>query len=307
MFRTTLNRARLTLRIETRAPLRIGAGDGQLEPSAADLVPARTRHAQHGLTVFVPGTSLKGALRAAAEARLRDRSLRGAGIPEICDPLRLSCAVPLQRRRLAGPDMHRNHCPCCRLFGSSALRGRVAVRDQFPWRDGDGEAARENLARANRLELRHRIAIDRRSGSISAGPFDAELVPAGVAFHGEIALENYQVWQLGLLATAFDDLNEGFAQLGAAKSEGMGQVRVAVEAIAHEQAGGPDRGPAGVGGLARPEDCEKYGLLPEVELPAAHGESTGLSARYALHGEAEIGAWLGAGRSALAALVHDAR
>jgi CRISPR-associated RAMP protein (TIGR02581 family) len=306
MFRTSLNRALLTLRIETRSPLRIGSGDSPLDPSAADLVPARTRHALHGPSVFVPGTSLKGALRASAELRLRDRPLRAAaGVPEVCDPLRLPCSVPLQRRRLPSAELHRNHCPCCRLFGSSALRGRAAIRDHFPWRSNGAVPSREdqeNAARANRLELRHRIAIDRRSGSIAAGPFDAELVPAGVSFHGEIALENYQIWQLGLLLSALDELNDGFAQLGAGRSEGLGLVQVAIESIVHEQASSADRAPAGVGALARPEDRESYGLLPEVELPAARGEPHGLHTRYGAQGDAELAAWLGAARSALGAL-----
>jgi CRISPR-associated RAMP protein (TIGR02581 family) len=301
MFRTSWNRARLELRIETRSPLRIGAGDPPLDPTAADLVPVRTRHGQHGLTVFVPGTSLKGVLRSSAEARLRDRPLRGSQMPGVCDPLRLGCAIPLQRRRLPAPEIHRHHCPCCRLFGSSALRGRASVRDHFPWRvDGGGDEQNSRLA--NQLELRHRIGIDRRTGSVSAGPFDAELVPAGVSFHGEIALENYQVWQLGLLLCALDDLNDGFAQLGAGKSEGLGQVHVAIESIVHEQAGPADRPPCGVGALASAEDSRSYGLLPEVELPVSRGAASGLLSRYTAHGTTEVAGWLDVSRSALGAL-----
>ena len=59
---------------------------------------------------------------------------------------------------------------------------------------------------------------------------------------------------------------------------------------------------AGVGALAKSEDRDSYGLLAEVELPAARGEPHGLGARYRAQSEAEVAAWLGAARGALGAL-----
>jgi CRISPR-associated protein Csm3 len=303
MFRVNLNRARLSLRLETRSPLRVGAGDIPLDPSAADAGPVRTRHGTRGTSVYVPGSSLKGVLRSSAELRLRERPLRGSSLPPICDPLRLGCALPLVRRRLPPPDVHRGHCPICRLFGSAALRSRICVRDAFPWRaQGNGEDA-ENTARANRLELRHRLSIDRRSGTVAAGPFESEVVPVGAVFYGEILLENYQVWQLGLLVSALDDFSDGFAQLGGGKSEGFGQLDARIESILHEQASSSSSAPAGVGALARSEEGSGFGLLPEAPLPPARGEPHGLAARYEIRDPAEIEAWLAASRGALGALL----
>jgi CRISPR/Cas system CSM-associated protein Csm3 (group 7 of RAMP superfamily) len=143
------------------------------------------------------------------------------------------------------------------------------------------------------------VAIDRILGSVKHGPFDQELVPAGVTFFGDIALENYQVWQLGLFATAFDQLNHGIAQLGSSKSRGLGVVTAAVEQITHEQAG---RGaqPCGVAALASLEERKEYGLLPETALPSSDGEPRGLATRFVVRDQAA--AWLAAGRSALEAL-----
>jgi CRISPR-associated RAMP protein (TIGR02581 family) len=313
MFRRSYNRAAMRIRITTVTPLRIGAGGLSLDPSGADLTCVRTRHATHGTTVYIPGSSLKGVVRAAAEASVRGQRLAGGQVGACDDPLehkdeRKSCGARHQQG--AEPPthvIHRDHCLTCRLFGSQQIKGRVSPRDLFPWSDDPraGSALSpggDNHVNANRLELRHGVAIDRILGSVKQGqgPFDHELVPAGVAFFGDIALENYQVWQLGLLATAFDQLNDGIAQLGSSKSRGLGVVAVAVEEIVHEQAG---RGaqPCGVAALASPEEREAYGLLPETVLPASAGEPRGLATRFVIRDQAP--AWLAAGRAALEALL----
>jgi CRISPR-associated RAMP protein (TIGR02581 family) len=311
MFRRSYNRAALRIRITTVTPLRIGAGELSLDPSGADLTCVRTRHAAHGTTVYIPGSSLKGVVRAAAEASLRGQRLAGGQLGACDDPLdqkdeRKSCGA----RRYNGSDppthvIHRDHCLSCRLFGTQQIKGRASLRDLFPWSDDPqvGSALSpggDNHIHANRLELRHGVAIDRILGSVKHGPFDQELVPAGIAFFGDIALENYQVWQLGLLATAFDQLNDGIAQLGSSKSRGLGVVSAVVEQIAHEQAGRVAQ-PCGVAALASPEERKEYGLLPETALPASDGEPRGLATRFVVRNQAA--AWLAAGRNALEALL----
>lgn len=310
MFRRSYNRAVLRVRITTVTPLRIGAGDVGLDPSAADLTCVRTRHAAHGLTVYIPGSSLKGVVRAAAEASVRGQRFAGGSTGACDDPLDnqapgKSCGTRFLRDNDSpAEDLHRGHCLACRLFGSQAIKGRASLRDLFPWSDDPradpGLAPRgDNQTSANRFELRHGVAIDRILGSVKHGPFDQELVPAGVAFFGEIALENYQVWQLGLLAAAFDQLNSGIAQLGSSKSRGLGVVTITVEEIVHEQAGRTAQ-PVGVAALAAPGECTAYGLLAETPLPASAGQPHGLAMRFVVRDGAA--AWLAAGRDALGAL-----
>ncbi len=311
MFRRSYNRAVLRVRITTVTPLRIGAGELGLDPSAADLTCVRTRHAARGTTVYIPGSSLKGVVRAAAEATVRGQRLAGGGAGACDDPLddkdaRRSCGARHQKQsETPTHDIHRGHCLACRLFGSLAIKGRASLRDLFPWSDDPRADAGfapggDNQISANRLELRHGVAIDRILGSVKHGPFDQELVPAGVAFFGDVALENYQVWQLGLLAAAFDQLNDGIAQLGSSKSRGLGVAAAAVEEIVHEQIGRAAQ-PCGVAALATPEEREAYGLLAETELPASDGAPRGLATRFVVRDQAA--AWLAAGRDALGALL----
>ncbi|WP_437635840.1 RAMP superfamily CRISPR-associated protein [Sorangium sp. So ce854] len=304
MFRKSYNRAILGVRVETVTPLLIRAGDVGLDPTAADLSCVRTRHAVHGRTVYIPGSSLKGVIRSAAEASVRGETFgesRGA-----CNPLdhKNECNAHTNSEQVATARIHKDQCLACRLFGSLAIKGRAAVRDLFPWLERGDEAARPggtNHHRANQVEQRHGVAIDRILGSVKHGPFDQELVPAGVSFWGEIALENYQVWQLGLLVRALDEISEGFAQLGSSKSRGLGFARAEVTSIVHEQPLRAGERPAGVGKLMSPEEHAAYGLLPELDvaLPALLGEPRGLSLRFATTDPPAIQAWIEAARQAL--------
>ncbi len=311
-FRKSLNRAVLRIRIDTVTPLLIRAGDAGLDPTAADLTPVRTHHGQHGSTVYIPGASLKGVLRAAAEAGARGQ--RFGAVDGACqDPLArdaTSCSGSVARRKKEGastPEIHRLHCLACRLFGSLAMKGRASVRDLLPWSQGadagDDAPGGANQTRANQLELRHGVAIDRILGSARRQAlFEQELVPAGVSFWGEIALENYQVWQLGLLAQACDEMNYGMAQLGSSKSRGLGAARIAVESIVHEQVALAGDAPLGVGALTTAEELGSYGLLPEHPLPALAGHPRGLAKRFEVPA-AQADDWLAAGRRALEGLV----
>ena len=318
MFRKSLNRAVLRVRVDTETPLLIRASDAGLDPTASDLTPVRTEHGRHGHTVYIPGSSFKGVLRAAAEASVRGVRL---GPPSTLAPVQGACDDPLQRDASCGgradqgqrrqgrrepAEIHAAHCLACRLFGSLAMRGRAAVRDLFPW-DPDASSDEHtptggNRQRANQLEQRFGVSIDRITGSVRHGPFDQEMVPAGVSFWGEIALQNYQVWQLGLLAQALDAVSFGAAQLGSSKSRGLGSARVAVEALVHEQVATAADRPRGVGTLLDGEEARAYGLLVEGTLPDATAERRGLAARFTVGGDA-VAAWLDASRAALGGLL----
>lgn len=310
MFKRSLNRAVVRLKLTTVAPLLIKAGDTGLDPARADLSCVRTHHGRFGETVYIPGSSLKGVVRSAAEAMVRDEDSNRpgpVGVRGACDPLdhKTSCGSGFGRRETPSHEVHAKHCLACRTFGSTAMKGRVSIRDLFPWPADCTELAGEigkNAERANAVEGRHGVAIDRIAGSVKIGPFDMEVVPAGVDFYGDIALENYQAWQLGLLSAALNELDDGFAQLGSAKSRGLGVVKVTIEEILHEQPARSGDAPRGVGALVDSDATHKaYGLLRERDLPCAPGAPRGLSRRFQVHGP-EARQWLDEALTALEVL-----
>lgn len=303
MFNETSNRAVLRTRITTVTPLLIRAGDTGLDPGGADLKCVRTRHASAERTVYIPGSSLKGVVRSTAESTIRGREYQG--VEGACDPLAQATSCSSKVSKTESASIHCEHCLACRLFGSLAMKGRASIRDLFPW-EGDGAELSADDARrvseANRTQVRFGVGINRISGGVSRGKlFDQEVVPPGTSFWGEIALENYQVWQLGLLAGVVDELNDGFAQVGSSKSRGLGVVRMSVESILHEQPARTENRPMGVGHIVSAERARQYGLLPEVDLPAMTGQRRGLFFRFAV-GPDEAKGWLEAGLRALEAL-----
>jgi CRISPR-associated RAMP protein (TIGR02581 family) len=293
MFQETGNRAILSLRITTITPLAIRTGDTGLEPGGTDLKCVRTRRGGTEPTVFVPGSSLKGVVRSAAEANVRGQTF--AGVNGACDPLSASSCGERIRVQRESAQVHREHCLACRLFGSFSMKGRASIRDLLP---AEGDDARD----ANRTQVRFGVGINRVSGGVSRGKlFDQEIVPAGVTFAGDVALENYQVWQLGLLASAFAELNDGFAQLGSSKSRGLGVVKVSVNNLIHEQPMRAGARAVGVGRVYPAPRVDAYGLLREADLPEVAGKQHGLFRRFELDAE-QAQAWLDAGLAALGAL-----
>ena len=316
MFKTAYNRAVLTLEIQTTTPLLIKAGDPGLNTAGVDLTPMRTKHQHYGSSVFIPGSSLKGVVRASAEAMIRGQKL-GSVVTGSCDTIGSNTCGDQLRKKIdtddrfkkaredgRGPIVYREHCAACRTFGSTMLKGRASFRDLFPWRtnEGEEEANAERVDAANRLEVRHGVAINRLSGAVQNGPFDQELVPSGTSFFGEVALENYQVWQLGLLTAAFEELNDGFAQLGSAKSRGLGGVKVRALRIIHEQTLGAADSPLGLAKLALGSE-NAYGLLREGTLPTTTGTPKGIRQRFVAEGDA-ISPWFEAGFAALRELIE---
>ena len=125
------------------------------------------------------------------------------------------------------------------MFGNTVLAGRVRTADAYPltveeyearypdakakW-DGEGLTREERGRRIEpRTEERDGVAIDRVFGSVAVGPFQMEVVTQG-AFKTKIAIRNFTVAQLGLLALALRDLKLGRVGIGFGKSRGLGHV-----------------------------------------------------------------------------------
>jgi hypothetical protein len=142
------------------------------------------------------------------------------------------------------------------MFGHTRLRGRVVFTDAYP---------KEEIA----LEVRYGVAISRRTQA-GYNPFELE-VAVGGAFAGWIILENFELWQVALLAHALAAMNEGMVRVGYGKTRGLGKVRLQVEEAVLDVAGAisnPREWP-GVAGLVGPEIRKAYGLDPlqALEVP----------------------------------------
>jgi CRISPR/Cas system CSM-associated protein Csm3 (group 7 of RAMP superfamily) len=273
MFRRWLNHATVHVAISPRGPILIKSGHETADPTRPGMEFVRTRHAIYGDSVYLPGTSLKGSMRSQAE-----RVLRGLGI-EICDPFndRSRCRRGPQQehsqhgsRRPPPPssaEIFSIQCPACQTFGSLKVAGRCNVEDAYPW-NGNGRA---DADAANATETRWQVGIDRLTGQAQrAALFDLEVAVAGT-FHTTIHLENFALWQLGLIGALLEDMNHGDLAIGFGKTRGLGQVSVAIEKIEIETLGRNGGRLLGAGALCQQVEARSYGLDSDdgMDLPGA--------------------------------------
>lgn len=265
MHRRQLNHARLGVVLRPRGPLLVKSGLETPDPTRPGMEFVRTRHADLGATVYLPGSSLKGALRSHTE-----RVFRGL-LVKVCDPFDKDEAC----RKASGesPQVFHRQCPACRTFGSLKVAGRLQILDAYPWSpEADASAQAEATKRANATEQRWQVGIDRKSGQAQTGAlFDLEVVVGG-EFHTEIHLHNFELWQLAVTAAALRDVDEGHVPVGFGKFRGLGQVAVDVGSLRMSMTG-RRKALCGVAALCDEAERRAYGLERDdvLAIPAGDG------------------------------------
>jgi CRISPR/Cas system CSM-associated protein Csm3 (group 7 of RAMP superfamily) len=73
---------------------------------------------------------------------------------------------------------------------------------------------------------RSHVAIDRFTGGVGEGPFLEELAPPGQTLTTTLRIENFALWQLGLLALVAQELTRGYVGVGGGTRKGQGQVQL---------------------------------------------------------------------------------
>ncbi|HSL83375.1 MAG TPA: RAMP superfamily CRISPR-associated protein, partial [Thermoanaerobaculia bacterium] len=221
MFRKLYNRAIFEAELVPEGPILIMEGGPVLDPTAPDLAFVRTLRGGRS-TVYVPGASLKGVIRSHAERILATEMGPNAAEDPFDRHARRRREARSARERRGGPDrpaVYRSSCEADRVFGSTEIAGRFRIADALPVDD-------ETLAAANRTEVRYSVAIDRvKQSARGAALFEQEAVTQG-AFKARAVLENYELWMLALVLQVLRDLNDGFVQIGHAKTRGFGTVRL---------------------------------------------------------------------------------
>jgi len=215
MHKNRYNSLKLEYTITPRAPLLVKSGGISSDPSLPDMQFVRTYIAGEGETVYIPGSSLKGIFRSYVERVLRTKS--GEGKEGACNLFNDNyCGKKLEKERDSA-EIYKSSCRACKIFGNTKLKGRIAFGDAYPIGDV-------------RTETRYGVAISRLTHAVAQGPFDMEVMVSG-SFSSRIYLENFEIWQLGLLALVFQGLNDGLVRVGFGKNRGFGEVETKMERI----------------------------------------------------------------------------
>lgn len=206
-------------------PLHVGSGHGSDVTDSAVI-------RDHTGAPIVPGSSLRGALRARCE-RLAEALLPGR-ICFLYDPDEsrdvncVSVKPDLLRDQRTDELLSESElwaklphylCPSCRLFGASAYwASKVRIPD-LPLRAAGN--ANETTS------VRHGVGIHRDTQTAApAIKYDQEVVMANARFQLEIIIENPDEDDLSLLALGLADLTHGRMALGGSSARGLGGCRL---------------------------------------------------------------------------------
>lgn len=245
---------RLTLRgtLTLRTGLRVGAGrDPALETSELPVV--KTADGQP----YIPGTSFKGAWRAATEKLLRGVQAETSAVNLAClsvprpdqrpeDEPEATCLYQAEVTWLKSTPADRWHrheklgerlaqvadlsldealrvlsCHTCRVFGAPWLSGKALIKDLMlsaGWDDLVEPAVRDG------------VAIDRDKGTAAdKRKFAYEVVPPETPFDIEIVLENASDVELGLAWLGLMGFQQGQIPLGGGRSRGLGWCNLEID------------------------------------------------------------------------------
>lgn len=224
MHKRLVNNCTIDISLIPQGPVLIKSGREGAVPTKPDMEFVETYHAG-GRSIYLPGSSIKGAIRAHAERIVRTlgSDQRPVNLPAAdgsgenplwaSDPLDHKSYAYLEKERDT-QKVYRWSSFTDQLFGSVLIASRFRIEDAYPL-DPDQV----------KTEERNGVAIDRVFGSVAVGPFNYQVCTAG-EFRTKIHLKNFTLEQLGLIGLVLRDLNDGWFGLGFAKSRGMGLVEV---------------------------------------------------------------------------------
>ncbi|HBB30405.1 MAG TPA: CRISPR-associated protein [Cyanobacteria bacterium UBA8803] len=216
MHKRFVNHCTIALSIIPDGPILIKSGKEGADPTKPDMEFVETYHAG-GRSIYLPGSSLKGAIRAQAERIVRtvgrDKRPTTENALWASNPLNLDELKYLDNLS-DSRDIYRLSSFTDQMFGNTSIASRVRIEDAYPVD-----------SKQLKIEERNGVAIDRVFGSVAVGPFNYQVCTSG-EFHTKIHLKNFSLAQLGLIGLVLRDLNDGWFGLGFAKSRGLGMVEV---------------------------------------------------------------------------------
>ncbi|MEH2235828.1 RAMP superfamily CRISPR-associated protein [Nostoc sp.] len=215
MHKRFVNHCTIHLTLIPDGPILIKSGKEGADPTKPDMEFVETYHAG-GRSIYLPGSSLKGAIRAHAERIVRTvgkdrRDPNSSDILWANDPLSDKYDYLQQK---SAPEIYKLSSFTDKMFGNTSIASRVRIEDAYP-----------DKSQPLKIEERNGVAIDRVFGSVAVGPFNYQVCTAG-EFQTKIHLKNFTLAQLGLIGLVLRDLDDGWFGLGFAKSRGLGTVQV---------------------------------------------------------------------------------
>jgi CRISPR-associated RAMP protein (TIGR02581 family) len=213
------NRYIFTGQLVLREALHIGSGESNEN--------ADSPFVRSGDKCYIPGSSLRGALRSTVE---RIANSLGKNSCLLFDSGSAECISVDETMQQAYQDLDDDTperarlaflngkiCDTCKVFGSPYFASKLKLSDLYPSDDADPQA-----------NVRYGIAIDRDTGTTVKGAlFEIEAVEKGGGFDFELIAENLDDDDFGLLCIGLCEMIWGEFYIGANSASGLGKCRLA--------------------------------------------------------------------------------
>lgn len=216
--------------IVAETPIHIGAGNESIDPVETDNAVIKDKDGKP----YIPGSSLKGALRSWLETFLRGSGSKLVGEKKPCLIVDKPCIDPSDKEikkwleeikekyegkddadRFVAEEIYRKLCPICRVFGSHYFASKITIND---CRLKDEKTY---------IETRDRVAIDRDTGTASQGKkYDFEQVAAGTKFDFYMTAGNLDEENEKILKIIIKVLESGNFTVGGKTSIGLGRIKL---------------------------------------------------------------------------------
>ncbi|MGC8696287.1 MAG: type III CRISPR-associated RAMP protein Csx7 [Conexivisphaera sp.] len=216
--------------LENLTAIRVGAGRSSEFGSVDNPLLVR------GARPYLPGSSIKGALRSAAEVYARSLGYKVLTPDELLKVLSNDCNRDRDCLLQRTAD-----CPTCILFGSPAIAGRISIGDAIA-RDDE-----------YRISIRTMVSINRLTGAqLYNHLYTLDYVEPGARFDFRMELLNVDLEKAGRGGSPGDPeylcsdvakyvlraLEAGNIQLGGKRTAGFGRVRLRDAKVTVQRPGG---------------------------------------------------------------------
>ena len=187
-------------------------------------------------TPYIPGSSLRGAIRSEVERVLAGVGEEEAGIRSCALFEKNSCDKEIRKHldeikeneeppindELIKQLAEEHLCDVCKLFGSTVYASRLIIEDAVPKATGI-EAVK------SRLRIRDGVGIDRDTGSaVDGAKFDYEVIEPGAGcplFCFRMVAENVTDMDRKLIDLILNLLKQGL-YVGGKRTGGLGQIKL---------------------------------------------------------------------------------
>ena len=218
MHKQLVNQCVLHITLIPDGPMLIKSGKEGADPTKPDMEFVETYH-NGKREIYLPGSSLKGAIRAQSERIALTLGLDNEKPPQSQQPSsdeENNKSAANNAADATTAKIYKDACFTEQMFGSTKLASRIRIEDAY-----HDPTQKIPLI----LEERNSVSIDRLSGATAdSGLFNFQVCTSG-AFSTRIWLRNFTLAQLGLMGLVLRDLSEGWFSLGFAKSRGLGVMQ----------------------------------------------------------------------------------